>query len=294
MSNNVKQIILIGDPNQLPSIQYGAVLRDIKDANIIASVDLYQIARQVEGSFIIKNAHLMLNLKSKTEFENGHDFECRFVEEDPYKEAFAYIKSNASDKKFTVVCFKNEDVKNANKELQELYNPSLKKFSRRFSNKYCKEFQFKDKDPVYFLKNKYKNDDDQETKYDEKDEDDDVDDSSIYLNGERGEVNVDNNNQWYVRYAHNDRDQFISLETEALDISPSYVSNVWKLQGSQFDNIVIILNGSKFTDRSTLYTAITCASKFCIIFTTQESLQNTLQNNQIRKTRVKEFLQLKM
>lgn len=147
---------------------------------------------------------------------------------------------------------------------------------------------------MYFLKNKYKkDDDDQETKIDEKDKDDDFDDNSIYLNGERGEVNVDNNNQWYVKYTHNDKNQLIPLDTETLDISPSYASNVWKLQGSQFDNIVIILNGSKFTDRSALYTSITRASKFCIIFTTKESLQNTLQNNPIRKTKLKEFLQLK-
>lgn len=52
-------ILFVGDPNQLPSIGAGAVLRDLVVASAVPTVTLTHIFRQAEQSMIVKNAYRM-------------------------------------------------------------------------------------------------------------------------------------------------------------------------------------------------------------------------------------------
>ncbi|GAB7386494.1 ATP-dependent RecD-like DNA helicase [Bacillaceae bacterium] len=51
------KVVLVGDPDQLPSVGPGRVLKDLLDSRIIPSVHLTQIYRQASGSSIIELAH---------------------------------------------------------------------------------------------------------------------------------------------------------------------------------------------------------------------------------------------
>ena len=56
-SKRIKQICLIGDEDQLPSVGPGCVLRDIIRAEVVPLYRLEQIHRQKEGSDVIRLAH---------------------------------------------------------------------------------------------------------------------------------------------------------------------------------------------------------------------------------------------
>lgn len=51
------RLVLVGDVDQLPSVEAGAVLRDLIASGVIPTVRLARIFRQAEGSGIIDNAH---------------------------------------------------------------------------------------------------------------------------------------------------------------------------------------------------------------------------------------------
>ncbi|MCT4614662.1 MAG: AAA family ATPase [Marinifilaceae bacterium] len=51
------QILFIGDPNQLPSVGAGNVLKDLIDSRIVPCFELKKVFRQAQESYIIKFAH---------------------------------------------------------------------------------------------------------------------------------------------------------------------------------------------------------------------------------------------
>jgi ATP-dependent exoDNAse (exonuclease V) alpha subunit len=51
------RIILVGDPDQLPSVGPGKVLAELIDAGVIPHLHLSQVFRQAESSLIVTNAH---------------------------------------------------------------------------------------------------------------------------------------------------------------------------------------------------------------------------------------------
>ena len=73
------RLVMVGDPDQLPSVGAGNVLGDLLRSGVIPSVCLYEIFRQAEQSAIIRNAHAV-NLGSCPDLENRQNdffFLCR-------------------------------------------------------------------------------------------------------------------------------------------------------------------------------------------------------------------------
>lgn len=54
------RLVLVGDPDQLPSVGPGNVLRDLIDSQVVPCFRLRRIHRQESGSLIIENAHRIL------------------------------------------------------------------------------------------------------------------------------------------------------------------------------------------------------------------------------------------
>jgi exodeoxyribonuclease V alpha subunit len=54
------RLVLVGDPDQLPSVQAGNVLADLLDSGVVPTWRLRTIFRQREGSGIVQNAHRIL------------------------------------------------------------------------------------------------------------------------------------------------------------------------------------------------------------------------------------------
>ena len=73
------RLIMVGDPDQLPSVGAGNVLGDLLRSGVIPSVRLSEIFRQAEQSAIIRNAHAV-NLGSSPDLQNKQSdffFLCR-------------------------------------------------------------------------------------------------------------------------------------------------------------------------------------------------------------------------
>ncbi|HVS19322.1 MAG TPA: ATP-dependent RecD-like DNA helicase, partial [Planctomycetota bacterium] len=83
------RLVLVGDPDQLPSVGPGNVLRDLIDSGCVPCFRLRRIHRQERGSLIIENAHRILDgvepaLPARGDVES--DFYV-FPEEDPARAA---------------------------------------------------------------------------------------------------------------------------------------------------------------------------------------------------------------
>jgi exodeoxyribonuclease V alpha subunit len=65
------KLLIVGDPDQLPSVGAGNVLKDLLEAGI-PSVRLNQIFRQAQNSSIVKNAH-RINSGEQVDFTNSQD-----------------------------------------------------------------------------------------------------------------------------------------------------------------------------------------------------------------------------
>lgn len=66
------KIVIIGDVDQLPSVEAGNILESLIESNVIPTVKLKKVFRQAEDSKIIKNAHKIKN--SDISLEYGNDF----------------------------------------------------------------------------------------------------------------------------------------------------------------------------------------------------------------------------
>jgi len=93
------QVLFIGDPDQLPSVGAGNVLKDIISSNFIPCYRLTQVFRQAQQSLIIKYAHQMNKgqtpyiespFKAPDIWKNGSD--CLFLDSDEAtKEQLSFI-----------------------------------------------------------------------------------------------------------------------------------------------------------------------------------------------------------
>ena len=73
------RLVLVGDPDQLPSVGAGNVLGDLLRSTVVPTVSLTQVFRQAEQSAIIRNAHAV-NLGEPPRLDNGQGdffFLCR-------------------------------------------------------------------------------------------------------------------------------------------------------------------------------------------------------------------------
>ncbi|MFQ9132187.1 MAG: ATP-dependent RecD-like DNA helicase, partial [Oscillospiraceae bacterium] len=73
------RLVMVGDPDQLPSVGPGNVLGDLLRSHAVAAVSLTEVFRQAEQSAIIRNAHAV-NSGRPPELGSGQNdffFLCR-------------------------------------------------------------------------------------------------------------------------------------------------------------------------------------------------------------------------
>lgn len=73
----IQNLILIGDPLQLPSIQPGAVLRDLINSKTFTHHHLLEVFRQEEGSAILKLIKFMEGYQNPDDFQAVIDFDFK-------------------------------------------------------------------------------------------------------------------------------------------------------------------------------------------------------------------------
>lgn len=162
------KVIFVGDPNQLPSVGPGSILKDLIDSKEFATVHLDKIFRQAAKSKIIVNAH---NVNNGINFVGKKDYE------EDSKEDFFYINESNQDKMlYQVLSLSKERLKNygdydfftniqvltptkkgkmgtkeLNKSLQEHLNPKIDEIEEKAYG----DTIFREGDRVMQIKNNY-------------------------------------------------------------------------------------------------------------------------------------------
>lgn len=256
--NQRDRIILCGDPDQLPSIKWGTLLKDIILKRTIPIHKLTKCYRSNDG--IIKVLDYMKKYKKLATYTNVLEF---FQYNDLDSIGLSFGQYN--DKNTVILAPTNDTVDQINEEVQKLNpNPIIHN-----SNKWGKSTKIKLNDRVVFLKNNY------EYKI--------YNGTILYIQ----DVQVDpelyllditfKNSKGELRHFKCDSDEFSDY------VRLAYCVTIHKSQGREYDNVYLVLNKFPVPMQTSniLITAISRAKNKCLIsgFTneiTRALLINTL------------------
>ena len=241
-------IILVGDPDQLPSVGCGDVLRDLITCNSIPKVRLEALHRQSDDGTIASNAGLILNGKEPK--GDGKDFEiisCK--SEDEARDVIARLITEHKDE--DLICLtptKNENVALGTVQLNKMIQALEQKDELKVLKKGSLTFHVGDK--VMQNKNDYS------TEWT-----DPVLGEVLQgiFNGELGQITDIDPIEESVTITF-DEGKSVKYKGKLLDnVELAYAVTVHKSQGCEFDRVIIALGkmNALLYKRSLLYTAVT-------------------------------------
>ena len=256
---NVK-LLLIGDANQLPSIGPGDVLNDLLKLDNVKSKCLNIIYRVKEGSYITYLANDIKNKKHFDKFEAYSDF--RFIESSD-ENIMTYLSE---------VCYKIKE-KNISIENFQVLVPMYKGLCGIDNINKLMSNIFNNRDDKVQIGDKYYG----------------INDKVIQLVNDV-ENNVFNGDIGYIKsIEYIDSKLYISIDYmgnivtyksgEFDKFTLAYAISIHKSQGSEYDNVVVILAKSfrRMFYNKLIYTAITRAKSSLIIIGNIESLNLSVQ-----------------
>lgn len=255
-------ILFVGDVDQLPSVSMGSVFKDMKESHGIPTFALTEIFRQGLDSDIVQNAyHVKYN---KPLVCNHKDFFFENVNTlGDVEEWISKLKSE-----FLILCpmrVGSMGTIELNKLMQKLKNKN-----KTICSHMGREFKVGDK--VIQLTNNY--------------------DKNVF-NGEMGYVKSGDKNAITIYYPDNTETLEITYEYKELgQIDLAYAITIHKSQGSEADNVLMVMDGNKdFISKELVYTGITRAKKKCFILSTFEiDFYKDLQVSNDRSTNLKNIL----
>lgn len=273
------KVVLVGDPDQLPSVGPGNVLHDLITAeNYVPITRLTEIFRQAETSNIVKNSHKIRKYETGTTLTNSKkDFQMYYLSEEMAEESiFQFILNKYKEemKEFNdiqILCpAKKESVKvsstNLNPLLSQIANPSHQKGP---VIKKGEKTVFHINDKVIQTKNNYKKD---------------------VFNGDTGFIKKIKDGVITIQFANVEAD-YISAE----EFDLAYAMTVHRSQGSEFDCVIVpILRSNTFMlNKALIYTAITRAKKKVVLIAHKRTLDMSLKKlGNKRNTSMAEDLQM--
>ena len=288
------KIIFVGDPNQLPSVGPGSILKDLIDSGEFATVHLDKIFRQAAKSKIIVNAH---NVNNGVNFIGKKDYA------DDAENDFFYINESNQDKMLYQVLslskerlknygdyefFKNIQVltptkkgkmgtKELNKSLQEVLNPK----TDGILEKTYGEVIFREGDRVMQIKNNY-------DIYWEKGSRNDLrtyESGTGVFNGEIGRIVKISNEERQIEILFDDGKVTWYAYSELDQLEHAYAITIHKAQGSEFDVVILAVpqSSNMLLTRNLLYTGITRAKKLLIVIGNKNLIEFMINNCDTKK-----------
>lgn len=257
---NGSLVLLSGDPRQLPSVDYGNVLKDLIDCDLIPVQRLTKIHRQKKGSSIIDNYYKIKNFETtliNDDFFTVMDFtdtnnmlrklyELRDkyeVKDDPYS--------------FQILSFTRKGISGI-----ESINSKIAVEKRQASSVSYKT-PFIPGDKIMMLHNNY---------------------PKKYYNGDIGIVTYVEENKMEAKFY----DGIRTIDKEDYkDVDFSWACTVHKSQGSQYDTVVVIASheAPNMLANALILTAITRAIKKVIVLNENNAFYEAIQNNTLIETR---------
>lgn len=249
------RLIFVGDVDQLPSVGYGSILRDLIDAGI-KYVRLEKTFRQADESGLVANIERIKN-GLYLGFVKRDDFRVFNVSDtNAAKDAMleAYLMAANEYGRDQVVCLTpyrkkgNACAIQMNRLLQETLNPLIDQNYVRYhvtEDDFGYDLEIREKDPVLQLIN-----------------------TDIVSNGDIGTVKCIDTKKETVTVKYSD--VTVTYHKWQLgQITLAYAMTVHKSQGAEYACVITsaIEDDLEMLSRNTIYTAVTRAKQKCIIIT---------------------------
>ncbi len=264
------RLILVGDPNQLPSVGPGTVLTDLLALsarfNRISAVQLTEIFRQARSSLIVTGAHQILRGQEPSCGEKGENADLFLIERETPSMCLDIIKSLISDRipnRFSLDPVNDIQVltpmhkgllgaSNLNMEIQELLNPAPD------GTPAAGRFRINDK--VMQVRNNY--------------------DLEVF-NGDIGRVTAGDPELDWMEVSFPERTvRYPTSELHQLTLA--YACSIHKSQGSEYPAVIVPLHTQHYVmlKRTLLYTAVTRGKRLVVIVGSRRALGIAIRSNE--------------
>jgi exodeoxyribonuclease V alpha subunit len=253
------RLILLGDVEQLPSIGPGKILKHLIDSEIFTVTKLSKIKRQNSGSLVnnilkmstntvqvadcsIDETMTLYNIENyiiNNKEINNQELELLIDKCNFNQENVKFITGFATEKKIF-------NTNNLNNLLQNKFN--FKNVIIPSNHKYEDSFVFKVKDKIIRIENDYSS-------------------KKMRANGEEASILDFDGTKVIIQYSGaEDKPEKIGIDELYENFRLNYCITVHKSQGSQYQNVIFIIEPNQtFTDKKSIYTAISRAKSRCII-----------------------------
>jgi len=288
------KLIFVGDPNQLPSVGPGSILKDLIDSNQFATVHLDKIFRQAAKSKIIVNAH---NVNNGINFVGKKDYI-----EDSLEDFFYINESNQDKMLYQVLSLSKERLKKygdyefftsiqvltptkkgkmGTKELNQKLQAELNPFNEELAEKSYGEVIFREGDRIMQINNNY-------DIYWEKGSRDDLrtyEAGTGVFNGEIGRIVKINHNEKQIQIEFDDKKIAWYAFSELDQLEHAYAITIHKAQGSEFDVVILVIpqSSNMLLTRNLLYTGLTRAKKMLIVIGNKSLIEFMINNCDTKK-----------
>lgn len=276
------KIVIVGDHDQLPSIQAGTILKDMIDCGKIPTTRLTKVYRVKENGEILSAVHDIKAGNMPELNEHGHDFVWINEKGDQaISDRIAALINNDIPNHFGIPVEKIQvltpqkntasGVQNLNKIIQPIINPNTRDNKAPYAQK--SGMKFKAGERVMVVRNNKE---------------------FGLSNGEIGIIKSINTARKTFDIEFFDRT--LSLPNQILaQMTLAYATTIHKSQGSEYEAVVIPVSNRhcRMLSPQLLYTAATRGKKLVIMVGEKTALQRGLDNTgaQIRHTLFKEYLQ---
>ena len=263
-------LLVLGDTNQLPSIECGDVLNNLVLSDSFNLVELKEIFRSESKGLLVAQNNI-LDFKPLLENMPNNDNSFKWIKEDP-KNTDIFLKVLDDFKELPLI------ITSTNKVVNDYQNIIKYKYNIDYSNKkstIINNITFHEDDYIMIKKNDY--------------------DKGL-TNGMIGEIKSikrikDNEPSsskkeiTILEILFDGEEENKVINSEILeDMNLGYIMTIHKSQGSESSNVIILLDeASKINTMNLLYTAITRSKKKCILISEEKTIETIINEN--RKTK---------
>jgi len=272
------RLILVGDPDQLPSVGAGNILRDLIDSGMVPMVHLNEIFRQETESAIVSNAHRIIRGEQPDLETKDSDF--FFMQRPSYEQTAKTVvelcahrlpKAYGYSPLWDIQVIVPSRIGalgsiELNRLLQDKLNPEAsEKSEQKLGARILREG-----DKVMQIKNNY----------DIPWEKDDGESGAGIFNGDIGVIEMLDRPSQSILIRFEDRVAEYSFDM-ADEIEHAWAITVHKSQGSEFEAVIMPLMSfhRKLYYRNILYTCVTRAKRIMIILGAKDTVYTMVRNH---------------
>ena len=258
-------LLLLGDTNQLPSIDCGDVLNNLVLSQSFNLVELTEIFRSESKGLLVAQNNI-LNFSPLLEGLPQNDSSFIWIKEDPKNNDIVLKVLNDFPKLPLLITSTNKVVDEYQKLIKNKYNIGI--INKDYIMINSQEFHIDDR--IMIKKNDYE---------------------KQLMNGMTGKITSIKKqkvNEKYkiiinILFDGDDNEREFNLD-ELENIDLAYIMTIHKSQGSESEDVIILMDDvPKLNTMNLLYTAITRSKKKCILISEERTIQTIIQEK--RKTK---------